>query len=250
MLYLAACTAAAFPVASSDVVAWYDTASGNVDVANWCNRVNTANKAVFSGNGANAIEKLTDPANSGYGNECPVVNYLEGTAVTTIQFPESYTSYATGMTVCVVARHITTAGGFRIFSGPVGDYVFGHYGQTSGTMRFGSGCTVSSMTLDSLGFDDTDWVAMCGAFSGTVSSAFGRAVANGLDFSISTNVSGCAPPATITVNIQGAGGGSDSDFAVAALVTWNRALDLTEMFAAQAALSTTFCIPNVTNLAV
>ena len=114
-------------LADSALLAWYAPDSitggnGNGNPLHWASKVTgSSNQATFGG----TPTKATDNANAA-GNTC-IVSYMTGTAAVgasndIVDFPEVYSNYTSGFSVCTVTRHLATQQ-FRFFGAKSGDYV-------------------------------------------------------------------------------------------------------------------------------
>jgi hypothetical protein len=186
---------------------------------------------------------VTLASNSGDGS-CASFSFLTGSTTSTIAFQPSFAGAP--YSVCVVSKYLVggTSNG-RILQSRTGstNWLLGHWGGNAGVSTFVDSANTQSNDYHSgVVVPRTNWVYSCAAVpsSGTV-----RVNVNGQDYSGAQDYSTAGTPGQLGVNLGGYAG-EGSNFGIAALITWNSALSLTELAAASALLATSYSLQSGT----
>ncbi len=211
-------------------MAWYDASTLAISTSpakqTWTSKLG-GGIAQFSVGGATAPSKASDAASAALGNSCPV-SYVTGASTAKVEFPGAYAT-ATELSICSVTRYLGTGTLGRIIVARTGEWWHGQKGGIAGIATY-DGKVVSAGGVT----PNTKWAFLCTSIQLVGASA---AFLNGVDVSNAT-ATDVAPPNYLTIN---GGAPSPSDFGVAELIVWNRALSKAELWAASAYLAEKFC---------
>ena len=188
-----------------DMRAWYRR--GEFDLANkyWADASGNGYHATLYGSGHSRNEQ------SGNGATAKVVA-LRGTTSSKVSFGRVI---ASPFTICSVTRYAGSSK-HRILDGKQSNWLHGHHHLKRGVAYYEGWKT--STTRGTL----TDWLVMCAAGGSSMS------IIDGNYYTVGTQNQGNQD---LYIN-DGRYNGEYSDFAIAELVTWSRALSRTEMFEA------------------
>jgi len=195
---------------SSSAYAWYRQGEFDIQAGTWTDATGNGRTAVLSASG------LSSSSVSGNGAAGPVLA-LEGTTSGSVDFGNIIQAT---FTICSVTR-FTGSSKRRILNGAGGNFLHGHYASASGGLTgvafYGKVRTAWTPLVTPL----TNWVALCGTNGGTYDVQLsGQSV--GADTGGTGNVG-------LGINSGDHMPTDASDFALAELVVWDRALSGTEM---------------------
>jgi hypothetical protein len=164
------------------------------------------------------------------GNIVPIT-YLSGLSTAKLYFPEMYGNLIQ-MSICTVTRYTSTLNRMRIFQPYKADvnWLHGHWSGYSGVAYYNGWLTTALSTTA------TKWVSTCSSFD-TGSDAYTLDV-NGHPYS--NSLAGLAVIDQLTINGNIYVDAEWSDFGVAEMMTWDRALTAIELNEAQKYLTTKY----------
>lgn len=172
------------------------------------------------------------------------VSYLVGDRTAGFVFPEAYGMPTSGFSVCTVSRYKEPTLQQRIFQSTAGNWLHGHYMGYSGVAFYENCWPAGSFAVPVPNLtSSTSWLILCTAMAGGASPGNIRAYANGYQRTSSQCLVGVGPE-RIAINTPAASYPAEtSAFAVAALLTWTRALSDAELYAVSLYLGQQFAIP-------
>ena len=216
--------------------AWYDMASYNAAASVWRDKSGFASGRTATLSGVSLANSTAGTASS----ICPL-SYLTGAPTSSISF-NMPPLLSAPISICTVSR-FTGGSSARVFqsTSAVGtnNWLHGHWNTYAGVVSYngwvvGPGPAVSVPTSAS-------WVFMC---SSMTNASYVSVMINGQLYS--SNGGGKTTPwqggGTIGINAGGYGG-EYSDFAVAELLVWNRALGSSELWQVSSTLAAKYCLP-------